>query len=102
MEWQIKYDRGAKALLHKDDLFMAKDDADSFFATKFFSKFVKQCEKYISPYLDVQRSKQQLENNNTPSDVKNMLKFIIENADKIREKMFKGSYQYFDENEKYA
>lgn len=53
MKWQVKYDRGAKALLHKNDLFMPKDEADAFFATKFFDRFVKQCEKYIAPYLDV-------------------------------------------------
>lgn len=58
MEWHVKYNRGAKALLHADDVFMSKDEADAFFATKFFDRFVKQCKDYISPYLDVERSKQ--------------------------------------------
>ena len=54
--WQIKYDRGIKAIMHVDDVFMTKEEADSFFSTKFFKRFCKQCEAYISPYLDKTRS----------------------------------------------
>lgn len=99
MRWQVKHDRGIKALFHKDDLFMTHDEEDAFFATKFFSRFAKQCEKYILPYLDVTRSKQQLENKDTPSDVKRMLSFIVDNAEKLKTNMFGMSYSYFNEGE---
>lgn len=33
MQWLLKYDRGIKALVHKDDLFVSEDNADSFYAT---------------------------------------------------------------------
>ena len=99
MRWQVKHDRGIKTLFHKDDLFMTHDEEDAFFATKFFSRFAKQCEKYILPYLDVTRSKQQLENKDTPSDVKRMLSFIVDNAEKLKTNMFGMSYSYFNEGE---
>jgi len=47
MQWLLKYDRGVKALVHKDDLFVLEDNADSFFATKFFKRFMQQCKAYI-------------------------------------------------------
>lgn len=99
MKWQVKYDRGVKALLHRNDLFMTDDEIDAFFATKFFNKFAKQCEKYIMPYLDVKRSQEQLNNKDTPDDVKQVLKFIVDNADEIKTNMFGKAYEYFNEDE---
>lgn len=95
MQWQVKYNRGILTLIHKNDVFMTHAEEDAFFKTKFFTRFAKQCEKYISPYLDVERSKQQLKNDDTPSDVKKVLSFIVSNADKIRNNMFGMSYNYF-------
>lgn len=47
----------------------------------------------------MKRSEEQLKSSSTPSDVKKMLQFIVDNAQKIEERMFGGSYEYFNESE---
>lgn len=47
----------------------------------------------------MKRSEEQLKNDDTPSDVKKMLQFIVDNAKAIEDKMFGRSYGYYNESE---
>ena len=47
----------------------------------------------------MKRSEEQLKSSSTPSNAKKMLQFIVDNAQMIEERMFGGSYEYFNEAE---